>query len=256
MMHAAAKFIPLVILVVTVGCSRRVDPALYSQFEQAQQAFDAARTKQDFVRVAGMYDQILRSGVQSGAVFYNRGNAYMRAGQRGRAIASYRQAQRYRPRDPLLDANLRSALQGKESVGTSRPLIEYILFWQNWISYPAKFQASIVTSLAAFVLGTIGLLNSHVIWRRLAFVTLLVSLAITASAIYDWYRFDHVGHGVVVVPEAVARKGNADSYEPAFTAPLVEGTEFVVLEKRGDWLRAHVHGSQEGWLRAVDVVEY
>jgi hypothetical protein len=110
--------------------------------------------------------------------------------------------------------------------------------------------------LITFLLATFGLLNRRTLWKRLALATLLVSLAITASAAYDWYRFEYVGHGVVVVPEAIARKGNAMSYEPAFTAPLAEGTEFIVLEKRGGWLRVQVPGFQEGWLRVADVVEY
>ena len=44
------------------------------------------------------------------AVLYNQGNAWMRAGATGRALAAYRQAQRYRPRDPYLAANLQNAL--------------------------------------------------------------------------------------------------------------------------------------------------
>ena len=61
---------------------------------------------------------------------------------------------------------------------------------------------------------------------------------------------------MVVVAEATARKGNATSYESAFTAPLAEGTEFVVLEQRGDWFRVQISGSQEGWLATVDVATY
>ena len=243
-------------LLALAGCASRLDPAVKAQFELAQEAFDRAKSQQDFLRVAGMYEQVIRSGVNSGAVFYNRGNAYARAGERGRAIASYRQAQRYRPRDPLLDANLRSALQSSDAVRPAPPLIEYLLFWQNWVSYPAKFQLSSVSALATLMLGIIALVHSQAIWKRLTLFAMLVSLAISVSAIYDWYRFVHLGHGVVVVKAAIARKGNAASYEPAFTAPFAEGTEFLVVERRGDWLRVQLAGSQEGWLKAADVVVY
>ena len=43
-------------------------------------------------------------------MYYNLGNAYFRAGEYGRAIAAYRKAKPYRPRDPYLEANLRQAL--------------------------------------------------------------------------------------------------------------------------------------------------
>ena len=101
----------------------------------------------------------------------------MRAGERGRAIASYRQAKRYRPRDPLLDANLRAALQGKEPPSFSRPLIEYLFFWQNWVSYQAKFQTSIFAAAITFVLSMIWLLHANVVWKRVALAALLVSLS-------------------------------------------------------------------------------
>ena len=71
----------------------------------------------------------------------------MRAGQRGRAIAAYRQARRYLGPDPFLEANLAYAL-GNQPPLRRRPLIEHVLFWQDWISYPAKFQ------LAACGVGT------------------------------------------------------------------------------------------------------
>jgi tetratricopeptide (TPR) repeat protein len=258
--HVNLCYILTLILFLTsaiAGCQQRIDPGTIEQFEKAQVEFDKAKTKQDFLRVASMYDQIVRTGVHSGAVFYNQGNAYMRAGERGRAIACYRQAQRYWPRDPLVDANLRSALQGQAKTSFShRPLIEYILFWQDWFGYAAKFQASVTASFVALVFGIVGMIYVSPIWKRLALATLVLSVAITLSATYDWYRFEYLRHGVVVASEAIARKGNAASYEPAFTAPLAEGTEFIVLEARNDWLRIKIPSAQVGWVRAVDVAVY
>ena len=57
-----------------------------------------------------MYQAILDRGYVSGVVLYNQGNAFMRAGQRGRAVAAYRQARRYLGPDPFLEANLAYAL--------------------------------------------------------------------------------------------------------------------------------------------------
>jgi hypothetical protein len=207
--------------------------------------------------VASQYEAMLRSGMESGAVLYNLGNAYMRAGERGRAIAAYRRAQRYRPHDPLLDANLQSALNAIGTAPeTSQPLLEYVLFWQNWISYPRKFQLSVALAVVAFSLGVIHLLVRKRVVKRLAVLVLLLTLASSFSAMYDWYRFEYTEHGVIASREAIARKGNAESYEPAFTRPLVEGTEFVVRERRGDWLRIRLTGKQEAWVRMMDVMVY
>ena len=77
---------------------------------------------------------------------------------------------------------------------------------------------------------------------------LALTVILAASAVYDWYRFERTEHGVVVQPEVVARKGNAESYDPAFTEPLKEGTEFRVLERRGTWLQIQLPGGIAGWV--------
>ena len=52
------------------------------------------------------------------------------------------------------------------------------------------------------------------------------------------------------------RKGNAESYEPALTAPLDEGVEFELVERRGDWLLVRLSGGQEGWIPDRTTVVY
>lgn len=237
------------------GCGRGVDLDVSRKFQQAQKAFDEARSPDDFLRAAAVYQEILDAGVVSGAVLYNQGNAFMQAGRPGRAIAAYRRAQRFRPRDPYLEANLRYAL-GRENPAGRRTLAEYVLFWQDWLSYPEKFHAAAAMALLAFVLGVAALFARPRLFGTLAGVALAVTLLLAVSAGYDWYRYDHVVHGVVVADELVARKGNAESYEPAFTEPLAEGTEFRLVQRRGDWLLARMASGQEGWVEADGVVTY
>lgn len=243
------------LFVTLFGCGRSVDPNLYAKFERAQQAFDRADSPEQFMRAAALYQEILDAGVVSGAVLYNQGNAFMRAGERGRAVACYRQAQRYRPRDPYLEANLRNALGG--NVAESRkPLVEYLLFWQDWISYSNKFSLSTLCALLTFCLAVVSLYRWPTALRRVAGVALCLTLVLAVSAVYDWYRFTHIKHGVVAVEEVVARKGDGESYQPAFTDPLGAGTEFVVLEQRNNWVRVRLDGAEDGWVPRADVVVY
>ena len=95
---------------VLAGCASAPDLQTSRQFQEIEQAFTEARSPKEFEQVAGRYQQLIDDGLQSGAVLYNQGNAWMRAGQTGRAIACYRQAQRFRPNDPYLSANLQHAL--------------------------------------------------------------------------------------------------------------------------------------------------
>lgn len=241
-------------LCLTAGCGSRLNPAEEAIFQQAQKTFDQAKSRDDFLRAAALYQQILDEGVASGAVWYNQGNAFMQAGQRGRAIAAYRQAQRYRPRDPYLEANLRFALHN--AAPARRPLIEYLLFWQNWLSLPEKYGLLGFASLVAFGLGMAGLLARRRLLSRLAMGALVPVVFLVISVAYDGYRYDALTHGVVVQSDTVARKGDADSYEPALTAALDEGTEFLLIERRGPWLLVHLPGGQEGWIEQAAAVLY
>jgi len=249
------------------GCGSAPDLELSRKFQAAQQAFQQAASVEDFARVAQQYEQISGATFASGAVLYNQGNAWMRADETGRAIAAYRQALRYRPRDPYLTANLHSALTsaGGQSIALSAgsPIAGYVFFWQHWLSYPEKFllttcllAATLMTLLLSQVAGGWKRVQRQILWRRLSFALAAACLLAAASTCWDWYRFDQTTYGVVVADQAVARKGNSETYEAAFNHPLSVGTEFVVLEQRKDWLHIAVGDSATGWLRRRDVQTY
>ncbi len=237
------------------GCLETVNLHAAQKLQAAQQAFDEARTPADFAAAAALYQEIIDSHGVSGAVLYDQGNAWMRAGQPGRAIAAYRQALRYLPRNPYLIHNL-SVARGFDAPTTRRPVIETILFWQNWLSYPEKFYLAALAALATFAVATLGLFVARRTLRRVAWVGLVLTGVLALSAAYDWNRFDNTLHGVVIAPQTVARKGNGVDYEPAFKEKLSETTEFRVLERRGDWLLIRLPGGGEGWIEEKAAVTY
>jgi len=248
----------LAILLVTsyFGCSQQTNFDVQQKFHDAQKAFDTAKTPDDYLKVAGMYQNLLDHGTMSGAVLYNQGNAYMKAGQRGRAIAAYRQAEQFLPTDPYLEANLSYALGDNAQKPHRRPIIEYLMFWQRWISYGDKFRITGSLSVFTFVLAIVALFFQRRLFTRLAICTAILTALFALSAGYDWYQYDYIEHGVVVKEQTVARKGNSESYEPAFTEPISEGVEFDVVARRGDWVLIRLPGNQEGWVKQDSVVTY
>ncbi len=239
------------------GCSPRPDLETSRKFQEAQSIFDNAKSPQDFLHAAAVYQEILDSGMNSGAVLFNRGNALMRAGETGRAIAAYRQAQRCLPTNPYLAANLQYALgNGAEESAHGRPLALYVLFWQDWISYAGKFRLLAAAAFVTFALACAGLFLQNRWPPRLAVAGLVITGILAVSAAYDWNRFDRTRHGVVVANDVIARMGYSESYQPAFTKPLAEGAEFTVLEQRDDWLFIRLPGNQEGWIKKDAAVVY
>lgn len=242
------KRILLLAALTLAGCGGP-DLEVAKKFQAAQESFARAASPDDFLHAAAQFQEVLDAGVVSGAVLYDQGNAYMQAGKRGLAIAAYRQAQRYRPRDPFLDANLRLALGDAAAAEEKRPLAEVFLFWQSWLSQPEKFHLAGAAAFVTFLLALAALFApGRGALRKAALAGLGLTLLFCISAAYDQARCEPGRRGVIAVAEAVARKGNGASYEPAFTEPLREGAEFGVLEERGGWLLIRLPGGLEGWV--------
>ena len=238
--------------VALCGCQAGTDLDAIRRFEAAEQAFVQADSADEFLRAAAIYQEIADSGVDSGVVYFNQGNAFMKADERGRAIAAYRKGQRLRPRDPLIDANLRTALNGR---APERSLFERVCFWQNSLSYREKFFITTVLLVASALCSILAKTSASADWLRRVSVGLFVPAVVFAvSSAYDWYRFDHLKHGVAIT-EVVARKGNSDRYEPAFTKPLAAGAEFVVKDQQSGWVEVSLPQA-DAWVPAETVVVY
>ena len=69
-------------------------------FVRALDLFDAAEKPEQYREAAKEFETILADGFRSGAVYYNLGNAYFRAGEYGRAILNYRKANSIFPAIP------------------------------------------------------------------------------------------------------------------------------------------------------------
>jgi tetratricopeptide (TPR) repeat protein len=246
----------LLLLLLLSGCIRSIDSQQAEQFQAAQKAFDSAAKPDEFAKAAAMYQELLDppNNFISGEVYYNLGNAWMRAKKPGRAIAAYRQAERYLPRDTHLEENLREAL--KADTDAHRPILETIMFWQNWLSYPEKFYLATGAIALTLLLAILLLFASSRMLKRMVLGLAAFSLLTVFSAFYDAWRFDYVTHGVTVEADVVARKGNAESYEPALTGNLPEGTEFRLLGRRSNWLFVRLPGGQEGWIEDKAAVVY
>ncbi len=245
--------VPALIALVHVlpGAALAAEPGSRERtFLRALEAFDAAKTPADYRESATLLESLLADGFQSGAVYYNLGNAYFRAGDYGRSIAAYRKAKPYRPRDPYLEANLRQALSAAPGrlPEPPAPWWRHVLLWSGWLSFPEKAYASFLGFLLAALMACAALLlcRPRAYWISAALVVVAAILSLDAALAYAdvaWSR-----HGVVTC-ETIARKGIGKDYEPAFDQPLKDGAEFTVLAENGDWIFGHFEGAGDGWLR-------
>ena len=81
-----------------------------------------------------------------------------------------------------------------------------------------------------------------------AFISLLMAGSLTA----DDLTLNKIRSGVVISSEATARKGNSETYEPSFKDPIHAGTEFTLLEDRGNWYYVELADSRTCWISSGD----
>jgi len=223
-------------------------------FVRALEVFDAAKSPEEYRSSAALLESLVADGYRNGAVYYNLGNAYFRAGEYGRAIAAYRKARPYRPRDPYLEANLRQALSVAPGRMPEPPPAwwTHVLFWSGWLALPDKFYAAFAAIVFSALVAAAALLARRPRGYWLSAMLFVVALVLGIDAGLA-YADAHWSHRAVVTGETVARKGIGKDYEPAFDQPLKDGAEFTILSENGDWVLGHFEGIGDGWLRAESV---
>ena len=218
-------------------------------------AFDAANKLYEEGKYAGggaALQKLVQSGLVSDTLYFNLGNACYKAGQNGRAIAAYRQAERLAPRDPSVRFNLqfvRKKVNGNDNVPGR--------WWQRWLS---RLTLNEWTMLTTSSLWLWFLLLALIQWRRELKRTLRSCINIfgTASgllavclgtALYDYY-FNQPA--IVIAREAVVRNGPLDESQSAYS--VQDGMELTVLDQKDDWLQVSDARQRIGWLKRTEVL--
>ncbi|MGA4579675.1 SH3 domain-containing protein [Limisphaera sp. VF-2] len=210
-------------------------------FEAANRLYEQGR----FLEAARAYEELQNRGLLSSALLYNLGNAWFKGGQIGRAIASYRLALQWAPRDPEVRANLHFARQQVQGA-TWRP---------SW--YEAAFERLTLNKWTILVLvpfwGTMLLLTLRQVrpaWKtRLAPWVWIGSVvtAVTAACLVAAVQLRlHRPMGVVVVGNAQVRSGPFEESPALFT--VRDGAELRILDRKDRWVRVTADGQQSGWL--------
>lgn len=249
-------FLLLVVCMLLSGCGASVSEQASKAFLETTQQFEAAQTEKEFFKVALRYQQILEGGYVCGPILFNQGNAWLRAGETGRAIACYRKALRYRPRDPLVQTNLAHAQSTIPNLprDKGKTVFEYIYFWRDWLSLREKLTIETVLIGLTLLCSVLGWRGSK--FRALTAAFVVGSLLFGITCVLDYRDQYATQHGVVVSQAVVARKGNGDGFDPAFSGELPEGSEFTVVDRKRDWLQIEVEGLGRGWLREESVQLY
>lgn len=216
-------------------------------FDQAAKLYEGGRAQE----AALVYGRLLTNGVTTPAVLFNQGNAWLRAGKVGQAIAAYRRAQSLSPRDPDVASNLERA---RAKVGAGATQVEGIgaraLGWLTPNEWAGLALAGLWLWLGGLTLGRLSARLKPVIatssWPLALFAMLMLGIAGAAG-----WRAGRAA-AVVIVPDVSVRFGPLEESQVAFTLP--DGAELVITDRKGDWMGVRDAAGRRGWIAGRNVV--
>lgn len=235
------------LLLLASVLSARADP-VSEWFQDANKSYEEGH----YDEAAAAYKTLLQHGFVSSAIYFNTGNAWFKAGQIGRAIYYYRRAEELAPRDPDIRANLEIA---RTQAGTNTASLPGNR-WTRWVGRLTlnEWTVAAAMSVALFFFVLMGRQTSPRFNRSAGGLTVtlaVVSLWLLACLGLSIDQRLVEESSIVIVPEAVARRGPMDESQSAFT--VHDGAELTVVARDGDWLQVSGASRQTGWLPQKDV---
>lgn len=246
------------------GQAREILAEAQQYFRQANEAriADPNGARDLYLRAALRFERIAQDGeIHNGRLYYNTANAYFQSGDIGRAILNYRLAERLIPGDVNLAQNLAHARQTRvDSFEDEQEtkILKTLLFWHYDLSPGVRLSLLAIFSALFWAGAASRLLRRNWAPRWLLAAAGGIALLFLGSISVESHASARETPGVILNERVVARKGDADTYEPAFTEPLHAGTEFVLVEDRGDWVQAELSDGRRCWLpsRVVGLVRF
>jgi tetratricopeptide (TPR) repeat protein len=210
-----------------------------------------------YAAAARDYEELLEAGFESGNLYFNLGNAYFKAGQRGRAILSYERARRFIPGDPDLEANLAYAQSLTEAEPCAPPL------WRR-IAFPLAHRVGLsrllwttsgLYTLLFVAVATYRLWSRRPRWLRSASIALAVVVALASASLAEQTVTDRWQRSAVVI-----KSGDTDvRFEPAEDGTvhfvLKEGSFLRIVERRQGWVEVARCDGRRGWVEAATIEE-
>lgn len=222
-------------------------------FYQANSLYKEAKYKE----AISAYEELLDNNIETGAVCYNLGNTYFKAGQRGRAILNYLRAGRLAPRDPDLRENLsyaRSLIKGGQT-----PLKGGWIFktWDDLCRSITINETACLVSvfyLLGMVMLIICVLNRKIrkTLRYFIIVSGCVFILFALALITQINWFEYQTRAVVINDQVrIVFEPSEDAMDTELL--LYEGHTVRIIGTDGRFYKIKRPDGQSGWVRSEDL---
>jgi tetratricopeptide (TPR) repeat protein len=203
----------------------------------------------DIPAALALYTQLLNQDLENGTLFYNIGNCYFRLQQIGLAIAFYKAALLFTPREEDLIENLRYVRTlTKDQIEENR---SYRLFW-FFYNKASRVELAVLAFIFSILFWLILIFRrfkeSFFLSRGVAVVFFVLALFTLFSLYFKPHHFDTFNEGVITASMASVYSANSDTATRLFD--INEGAEVKIKDDSQEhWVRIYIEQNKQGWVR-------
>ncbi len=244
--------LPIILLCIAGSCFQTNSAPVKMWFDHANKFYD----EQNYDSAVVYYQNVINSGINNSAIFYNLGNTYYRLKKPGLARLYYEKAARLNPGDQDITSNISfiSTAIVDRVPEPERGFIESIL-WKFYILFPLKIQLwfvfilllliSIFSSAALYVKG-----NSRLWLIYLSTIFFLISIIFGISSGIKIYQTEKVVYAIALT-STVEAKNQPDGTQTLFTTH--EGTKFLIRKSEENWSLVSLPNGFSGWVKNNEI---
>ncbi|NJD22893.1 MAG: tetratricopeptide repeat protein [Melioribacter sp.] len=200
------------------------------------------------------YQKILGQGFESGAVYYNLGNAYFKSGKLGYAIYSYEKGLKLEPNDEDLSYNLRIAQARTFDKITELPKLFIIAWWEGLVTSFGVSAWSLIVILIFWILlisFAVYYFSRNSRLQRISFLSSSISLAVLIVAVVllsARVNREATTNSGILLQQTYSVKVSPDlKGSDAFV--IHEGIKFSIEDHVNDWVKIRLVDGKIGWIQ-------
>lgn len=236
---------------------------------------DSAYLKGDYNEAALLYAEIAESEGTSAPLFFNMGNAYMKAGDYGMAMLAYQRAKKLAPSDKRINSNLNYLREKVEDANKAEQKGKRKKVTEDTPNFFQTIHTSIAENhssntwagwAAAFFLifigcGALYLFTTNVMTRKTGFfggfIFLGLSIIFLVCAFSSASSFNQKEYGVITAYKTVLMtEPTTTPDEKQNEGVLTRGTKVRVVAEETDaegnvaWFKVRLNSDYLGWVPA------
>ncbi|ACF15040.1 TPR repeat-containing protein [Chloroherpeton thalassium ATCC 35110] len=202
------------------------------------------------------YNNLLDLGYESGALYYNMGNAYYKLHKTGQAVLYYEKALKLMPDDEDLKNNLELAHLRTQDKISSVPSFFLVDLFNGFLNVFSLGFLGVAVLLSLYLLTAVAILNmrgffsplpAKVLMISLVVITLMSSVVFVAKSVQDATE----SKAVVVTGVVNAKSEPRESSATLFV--IHEGLKVDIAQQQGEWVEIKLPDGNKGWIRYTDV---